>query len=647
MENAVLENKCTNVDLDSYKSTIRQALKVLKKKNLSLIIHGSSFPSLEGENTGFGSPNSAGAKKLVSFVSGMFDSLQLGPAGKTKAIDSSPYTGTIFSNNPLFIELKPLTAKEWGSILSKETFQNIVANNPNAGTNKTAYSYIFQQQEVALREAFETFRTKSIKEVAKLAYEFEKYKEENESWLEKDSLYEALSHKHQNDYWPAWSDELDKNLFNPKSEEEKKAAQKRIKETKKQYEDVIEFYSFCQFVAAKQREEFLKFAKKNDVKLIADRQVAFSDRDYWAYQSFFLEGWNLGCPPDYFSKDGQAWGFPVINPDKLFTKTGALAEGGKLLKALYKKMFKENPGGVRIDHIIGLIDPWVYKTGRKPMVEEGAGRLFSSPEHPELSKFAIATLEDLDPELEADKEYRIKTLTKAQIKKYGALIGKVVIAAAEEEGLSKDEIICEDLGTLTYPVECVMKEYQLKGMRLTQFVVPEKPKHPYRCANIKTNCWAMVGTHDNEPIAMWADALVNTHEAYLHAKNLAEDLLPDERKSEADDFICALTRDTNLLRETKLVELFACKAESVQIFFSDFFGIYDVYNKPGTSGDQNWSLRLHDNFESFYCEQLSKNQGINFAKILKLAIETKGTQTIKKNAALIKKLNEFANIMKK
>ena len=44
-------------------------------------------------------------------------------------------------------------------------------------------------------------------------------------------------------------------------------------------------------------------------------------------------------------------------------------------------MFHENPGGVRIDHIVGLIDPWVYKKGKKPMPEQGAGRLYSSPEH--------------------------------------------------------------------------------------------------------------------------------------------------------------------------------------------------------------------------------------------------------------------------
>ena len=48
----------------------------------------------------------------------------------------------------------------------------------------------------------------------------------------------------------------------------------------------------------------------------------------------------LGCPPDYFSEDGQAWGFPVINPDTMFNADGTLGKGGELLKRLYSKMFK-------------------------------------------------------------------------------------------------------------------------------------------------------------------------------------------------------------------------------------------------------------------------------------------------------------------
>ena len=606
--------------------TIQNALKVLGKKNFALIIHGGSFPSASGENTGFGTMNSNGGKEVIDFASGLFNAIQLGPAGKTKGCDSSPYTGTIFSTNPLFVDLKELTTKKWGKILSEQTFNEIVENNPKKGENRTCYSYAYRKYADALDEAYKNFSQNPDK---KLLTEFEKYKAENNEWLDKDSLYEALSIEHNNDYWPMW--DRDQNLFSPDSIEEQLENGKRLVEISDKYKYEIEKYKFIQFILNKQTTETGEYAKEKDIKMIADRQVAFSDRDIWAYKSMFLDGWMLGCPPDYFSKDGQAWGFPVVNPERMYKEDGSLDEGGLLLKRLYKKMFKENPGGVRIDHIVGLIDPWVYKAGKNPKPEEGAGRLYSSPEHPFLSKFAVAELKDLDLQFTSDNEQRVKTLTDKQVELYGRLIEKIVIGAAEEEGLDKNAIVCEDLGTLTNPVAAVMKKYKLQGMRLTQFVVPEDEKHPYRCCNIDKNCWAMVGTHDNQPISKWAKNLVNTHEGYLHVKNLVEDLYSDVENK--DDLIVSMTKDAEFLKFAKFVELFASKAENVQIFFTDFFNIEDVYNVPGTSGDANWSLRLPDNFKDL--------TPIDLPEILKQAIISRGKEFAQKNAKLIEELSEI------
>lgn len=615
---------CKCDELKKKKKLIKKALKALDKENFVLIMHGSSFPACKDENTGFGTMNSNAGKAIVDYASDLFDAIQLGPAGKTKSSDSSPYTGTIFSGNPLFIDLKQLTTKDWGNILSVETYNNVVANNPNKDLNKTAYSYINNAQFTALKEAWNNF-----KEIKKFHKDFDKYKVKNDFWLFNDSLYEALSLEHANDYWPLWESDLDKNLLNQKSPEQKAVAEKRISELQEKYADEIDFYKFCQFVLFKQIEATKKYALKRGIKMIADRQVAFSDRDCWAYQSLFLDGWRLGCPPDYFSKDGQAWGFPVMDPEKLYNEDGSLGEGGKLMKNLYKKMFEENPGGVRIDHIVGLIDPWVYKNGKKPLPSQGAGRLFSSPEHPELSKYAIAKMEDLDQTLESDKEKRVKSLDKKQIKQYGKLIEDIVIAAAKECGQDKNSIVCEDLGTLTNPVAAVMKEYKLQGMRLTQFVKPEKEEHPYRCKNIERDCWAMVGTHDNEPIAMWADSMISTHEGYLHAKNLVEDLFFDFEGNK-DDLIVRLTNDAEFLKKVKLSEMFASKAKNIQIFFTDYFNIKDVYNRPGTSGDENWSLRLPDNYKEL--------QTIDLLEILSMAIRARGKKFVEKNQKLLNEL---------
>lgn len=609
-------------------SVIRKALKALGKKNFVFIMHNGSFPSVEGENTGFGTINSQAGKNFIDYASGLFDAIQMGPAGKTKSSDSSPYTSTIFSNNPLFIDLKELTTDKWHKILSEKTFKDIVDNNPNKDKNKTSYSYITKRQDEALTEAYENFLKLNDK---KLNAEFDTYKIENDSWLDKDSLYEAFGLENGTDYWPNWKNKADKNVFNPKSIEEKIEYGKRIDEMSKKYAKEIDKYKFIQFVLNKQNVETKKYADSKNIKMIADRQVAFSDRDCWAYQSLFLEGWCLGCPPDYFSKDGQAWGFPVIDPEKLYNSDGSLGEAGILMKNLFKKMFKENPGGVRIDHIVGLIDPWVYKAGKKPMPEQGAGRLYSSPEHPELSKYAIAKLEDLDTTLTPDKEKRVKSLTEEQIRLYGRLIEKIVIAAAKEEGLTKDSIVCEDLGTLTNPVAAVMKEYELLGMKLTQFTVPTEDDDPYRCKNITQKCWAMIGTHDNQPVSLWAKSLVHTHEGYLHVKNLVEDLFKEAPNK--DEIIVKMTNDENFLKETKLVELFACQAENIQIFFTDFFGMNQTYNTPGTSGDKNWSLRLPNNF--------AQMETINLPLLLKKAIIARGSEFAKTNKNIIEELDEI------
>lgn len=621
------------------KRIIKEALNALGKKNLAFIAHAGSFPSEAGKNTGFGNAVSNAAKKLIDYLSGVFNVIQLGPAGKTKSCDSSPYTGTIFSNNPLFIDLEQLTTDEFYNILSKETYQTICDNNPQKDNNRTAYSYIYAKQEEALKEAYENFKKKNP---FKLVEALEQFKKDNSMWLEKDSLYEALSIENGNDYWPIWENQDDKHLFNPKNDDEKEKFAKRIKEIKAKYADEIEFYAFKQLLASIQNIKIKDYALSKDIRMIADRQVAFSDRDVWAYQSLFLDGWMLGCPPDLFSADGQAWGFPVINPEKMYNEDGSLGEAGKLMKALFKKMFVENPGGVRIDHLVGLIDPWVYKAGKKPKIEEGAGRLYSSPEHEFLKKFAIATLDDLDEEYTADSEKRIKSLTPEQIKLYGRLIEKIVIGAAEEVGLNKDAIVCEDLGTVTYPVAQVMKQYGLQGMCLTQFVVPDDPEHAYRCKNIKPKSWVMVGTHDNQPISVWAENIVNTHEGYLHGENLAHDLYPDATEEEQEEIAVKLSKDADFMLFNKLVEIFTCKSENIQLFFTDYFGLKETYNIPGTSGDANWSLRIPTDYEKVYEENLKNGTAINLPAILKQAILSRGKEFAEKHSVLVEQLEKIS-----
>lgn len=95
------------------------------------------------------------------------------------------------------------------------------------------------------------------------------------------------------------------------------------------------------------------------------------------------------------------------------------------------------------------------------------------------------------------------------------------------------------------------------------------------------------------------------------------------------------------LTQIKLMEIFACEAENIQIFFPDFFGIKDVYNRPGTCGDKNWSLRLPNNFEEVFCKNLEANVAMNLPLILHFAIKARGSEFIQKHEKLIEKLKEL------
>ena len=79
-------------------------------------------------------------------------------------------------------------------------------------------------------------------------------------------------------------------------------------------------------------------------------------------------------------------------------------------------------------------------------------------------------------------------------------------------------------------------------------------------------------------------------------------------------------------------------AENVQVFFTDFLGLYDVYNRPGTSGDANWSLRIPNNYEEVYCNNLREGKALNLPLILKLAIQARGNEFASQHQELINKL---------
>ena len=77
----------------------------------------------------------------------------------------------------------------------------------------------------------------------------------------------------------------------------------------------------------------------------------------WARQSDLLMGLSIGAPPDAFNPHGQDWGLTGFSPHAL------VATGFEPFLATLRAALA-HAGGVRIDHIMGLMRLWLIPRGQ-------------------------------------------------------------------------------------------------------------------------------------------------------------------------------------------------------------------------------------------------------------------------------------------
>ena len=81
--------------------------------------------------------------------------------------------------------------------------------------------------------------------------------------------------------------------------------------------------------------------------------------DVWFWPDHFRRDRTLGCPPDAFNPDGQAWDLAPFDPETL-TATNA-----SHLVAIADRILPLG-GALRIDHVLGLQRIWLIPTGATP-----------------------------------------------------------------------------------------------------------------------------------------------------------------------------------------------------------------------------------------------------------------------------------------
>jgi len=125
-----------------------------------------------------------------------------------------------------------------------------------------------------------------------------------------------------------------------------------------------EYFAWIQFHLDKQLSEEVAYAHSKGVFLKGDLPIgvsADSAEAYWHPELFNLDS-SAGAPPDFFSRDGQNWGFPTYNWE-------AMAEDDYAWwKARLRKMARYFDA-FRIDHILGFFRIWEIPTEFKSGME--------------------------------------------------------------------------------------------------------------------------------------------------------------------------------------------------------------------------------------------------------------------------------------
>lgn len=735
---------------------IQEGKKSIGLDNMMLVTHSMSLPSTKTDDTGIGvlSKNHGTLSYIDLAYDNGFDGILLEPGGTIKAPYYSPYEASLMSKK-VVADLKALTTPKWGEILPRAEFDAIVKNKQYDGEqkNRTIYDYAIPAHKGALELAYSNFVKKleaNNPVVAQLNEKFKNYKAQNALYLEKDAVYSILSDIHENDYYPAWKNELHKNLFDSECEEfsaEQRAAE--YEKIKSENKDRAELYMFSQFVVDTQQRELADYASniskiklKDDVKtleaalkqgsitqerfdflvqklsqnaanshginLIGDKPVGFSNMDIWANKDLFTTDEFLGAAPNLMKKRaGQDWNFPFISHEKLFDNTGTgvkLARGGEYMKQVFKKMLSDNPGGLRIDHILGLIDPWTYQIDETADPNDetvrhsnnGSRYIFKNLLQTDLKELVVlgfntetikGIIDPLGAIYGAAKPENERTDTEKQdienlknrgitdfegakkivelkqdavLNAYSKIIDKILLAACKEiateqaqrrgEVLSEvqiaqkalDLVICEDLGTYTKPLKMIMDASHLKGMRHAGYSDPINPEHKYREGNKNEqgHYWLM-GSHDDPPY-------INQVKKPDFNRAAAVDYIGTElgldKSTLTDEYAISRAKVARMMSADKNPET----PNNLILNWLDLFGKTQQYNTPGLSDKKaNWTLRTASSDENLektqYSKVLPKKQGINIDESLAVSMRACGVD--EENSQIYAGLKKYAEIV--
>ncbi len=586
---------------DYRENALQPAFDYLGTEEVAMIVHGTSYPE-KAQDLGVGSPYGKAAAKFIPFeILHGFNSNQLGPIGVIRdAQHISPYKSTVSTRNYLFTDLNDLTTDKYANVLSQSDIDSMIDYTDDNGKDY-AYSDFpeaFSNYKYLMKIANKNFKQKLANNdpmAQKLNEEFVQFKKEKGVDIYQDALFDVLTNEYKTMDFNKWS-ELDKNLIQELKNQNPKAIDRYKKITTRSKDD-FETYIFGQFILDKQIKENTKLRKDLNFKYISDLLVGFSKSDEWSHQDLFLKNWRMGCP-NGGEYGPQLWNIPVLDPKKLFNDDGSLGDAGLYMKKKLDASL-DNFENVRIDHALGLIDPYIYDK--------------NSVNGNDFSHFRannISYMPDIDP----DGSYK-------------KVLNKIILPTLAEHGIDKDYPVWEDLCTDTQTFNEIYHEKNyLPGITQLEYMRAENSQDD--------GDWGLVGSHDSDPATkMIKKDWVKDHDAW-NIFYLAGFLNSNPKRAKYRDSFCKQIAENDSDRiKAKFAELFlTCKKN--QISFADFFGIDKTYNEGGKENDTNWKLRLNKDYEDSYYKNLSSERptALNMPEILKIAVQAKADMNALKEA---------------
>ena len=269
--------------------------------------------------------------------------LQILPVNDTTSThtwtDSYPYSAiSIFALHPQFADLRQLPAikdrkkAEDYEALREELNALKQIDYERVNNAKTEYLRIIFKQE-----GEEAMKTDGFKDFMK----------ENEHWIAPYAKYCSLRDKYGCVDFAKWKgneqwNEADrKALLDPKTKEFKEVA----------------FYYYVQFILNNQMRAAHEYAMARGVILKGDIPIGVNRNgcDVWHEPQYYNLNSQAGAPPDAFSINGQNWGFPTYNWQRM------IDDGCEWWIRRFQNMSKFFDA-YRIDHVLGFFRIWAIPT---------------------------------------------------------------------------------------------------------------------------------------------------------------------------------------------------------------------------------------------------------------------------------------------